>query len=342
MNNNNTPNTPSGEKKHGGLVAAFAGILFVVCALLFTSGMVIPASDDTAEVLAYYDNVSELSQSLNSDTVSFVYALPVTYNLPWNEEPTPVPDPECFTDTTYEDDSISVKYWTERHYDSDVHFAEVKIKSPTQIRTMLSGGSYNSSERFVPNQLAQQINAVVAVNGDFYGYRAKGYIIRQNVTYRTHTIGWDLLLIDDKGDFHIVNDFALERSNILNDYHIVNTLHFGPSLIVDGKIKILSKKSGCGEKWNYIDSPRTAIGQLGELHYLLCVVEGRSDTSRGMVMDELAKVMYEHDCLQAYNLDGGQSSTLVFNGKPMNKPLWGGRRVMSDIVFFATAVPNEQ
>lgn len=317
-------------------------ISIVLAVVLFSSGGIISELEGADETLSFYSELDTLTYSLNSDTVSFVYSMPVIYTLPWNEDPAPKPNPEGFTDTTYEDDTISVKYWSERLYDSNAHFAEIQIAHPTQIRTMLAGGKYNSNVRFIPETLARQCNAVVAINADFYAYRSDGIIIRNDVVYRQTLLGWDVLLIDDAGDFHIMRDRDVKSSGVLEKYHIVNSLHFGPSLVIDGKIDYTNVKSGCGDKWNFIDSPRTAVGQIDELHYLVCCVEGRSKASSGVCVDELAQIMYDRGCVQAYNLDGGQSTTLVFGGNSMNAPLWGGQRVMSDILYFATAIPNEE
>ncbi|MBQ6797083.1 MAG: phosphodiester glycosidase family protein [Clostridia bacterium] len=345
--NNFNDNTP--EKQHplaSNTIFKTAALLLmclsiILSVLLFSSGGIITELEGSAESMSFYDELDNLTYTLNSDTVSFVYSMPIVYTLPWNEEPAPKPNPENFTDTTYEDETISVKYWKERLYDSDAHFAEIKIAHPTQIRTMLAGGKYNSNVRFIPETLARQCNAVVACNADFYAYRSGGIIIRNDVVYRQSVLGWDVLLIDDAGDFHIMSDKKVKSSGILDEYHIVNSLHFGPSLVIDGKIDYTNVNSGCGDEWNFIDSPRTAIGQIDELHYLICCVEGRTKTNRGVCVDELAQVMYDHGCTQAYNLDGGQSTTIIFNRNAMNNPLWGGQRVMSDIIYFATAIPEE-
>ncbi|MBQ4313249.1 MAG: phosphodiester glycosidase family protein, partial [Clostridia bacterium] len=172
-----------------------------------------------------------------------------------------------------------------------------------------------------------------------------GYIIRNGTVYREKEypdFSWDVLFIDDKGDFHIIQDRYVGKSKIMKKYNIVNSLHFGPSLVVDGKVSILSPASGCGNEWNFEKvSPRTAIGQIGPLHYLMCVVEGRSSTSVGYTVYDMADLMLEMGCQQAYSLDGGKSATMIFGGETMNDVLWGGERVVSDIVYFATAIPNE-
>ena len=91
---------------------------------------------------------------------------------------------------------------------------------------------------------------------------------------------------------------------------------------------------------SFYDNPRTAIGQIGELEYMLVMVEGRSDESNGIKLDALTQIMQELGCTQAYNLDGGQSSAIVMNNTLMNAPSNGGERRVSEIIYFATGIPS--
>lgn len=324
------------------IIAVLAVIVMIpFMSMVFVSGAKSADSDAVSDVRNFEEEVTASIQRIRSKTVEEVYALPAVYILPWSENPCPVPKKENYTATSYKDETIEVNYYTERIYRTAVHFAEVKIAHPTQLRTAFAGGKYGLDTRYNPEVIAKHVNAVIATNADFVNYRTSGVVIRQNVSYRNSPHAWDTLLIDSDGNFHIMNDYNIKTSNILKKYNIVNTLSFGPSLIIDGKINILNKASGCGENWNYKPSPRTAIGQIGPLHYLMVCAEGRSKNDYGLDVDQMAQIMLDKGCVQAYNLDGGQSTTMILGGKPMNDPLWGGRRVMSDIVYFATAVPNE-
>lgn len=328
-----------------------AAFIFALCSgvLLSSGGKYSPIAQGEKNFSA--DIASSLA-ALKSDSLGAVFDLPKVYILPVNEDPAPVANPEGYGSETledgteiltYNDETISVKYWTERLHDSNCHFAEVKIAHPTQLKTAFAGGKYSSSVRRTPQKIAQQVNAVIAINADYCGYRQRGVIIRQSVLYRNNPCGWDVLLIDSDGNFHIMSDRNIKKSGILEEYEIINSLEFGPSLIVDGEIKLINIKSGCGDYWNEGHvSPRTAIGQIGRLHYLFCCVEGRTDYSKGILTSQMAQLMYDKGCVQAYNLDGGMSTTMVFNGEAMNYPMWGGQRVVSDIIYCGTAIPNEE
>lgn len=312
---------------------------------VFNSGTAMSKSEEVSEVRTFAEDIKADIHNRKSDIVNEIYSIPKVYILPWSEAPAPVPDPDGYTyaegnkyPVSYEDETIRVDYWTEKIYGSVAHFAKVKIAHPTQLRTAFAGGKYGSETRYNPRVIAQNVNAVIATNADYYNYRKGGVIVRQNVLYRNKPFGWDVLMIDNMGNFHILYDKDEKVQELLESGNIVNTLHFGPSLIIDGKIKIMHDFSGCGEDWNYIPSPRTAIGQIGELTYLMCCVEGRMKDSEGIGADQMAQIMLDKGCVQAYLLDGGQSTTMVWNGESVNRPLWGGMRSVSDVVYFATAI----
>ncbi len=333
-------------------------ILLVGMILIFTMSSIIMLSsgikrqDIVSEQKSYFDDLQVELLAFKSDSVSSIFRIPKVYILPWGEQPAPVPNPDGYGShtledgtevLTYVDETIDVKYWVERLYDSNVHFAEIKVAHPTQLRTAYAGGEFGTSTKYMPQEIARQVNAVIAINGDYCGYRSGGIIVRQNTLYRNTPRYWDVLLIDSEGDFHIMQDKDVHSSGVMEEYEIVNSLEFGPSLVIDGEVKLLNKESGCGPHWNEErESPRTGIGQIGRLHYLFCCVEGRSDESRGVFTSQLAKIMLDKGCVQAYNLDGGQSTTIMLDGKPLNEPLWGSQRVVTDIVYCATAIPNEE
>jgi len=324
-------------------------LLFTLCSMVMLSSG-IKKVEAPADQKSFFEDLDAEMLTFKSDSLSSIFSIPKVYILPWGEQPAPVANPAGFGEEiaedgtkvlTYNDDTISVRYWMERISRSNVHFAEIKVAHHTQLRTAYAGGEFGSSQKYMPKVIAQQVNAVIAINGDYCGYRTGGILVRQNTLYRNTARGWDTLLIDSKGDFHIMKDRDIHSSGIMDEYEIVNTLVFGPSLVVDGEVNILNLDSGCGDIWNMKYSPRTAVGQLGTLHYLFCCVEGRSDDSVGVKTPRLAEIMHEKGCVQAYNLDGGQSTTMIFNGEAMNEPLWGSQRVVTDILYCATAIPNE-
>ncbi|MDR1564536.1 MAG: phosphodiester glycosidase family protein [Oscillospiraceae bacterium] len=175
----------------------------------------------------------------------------------------------------------------------------------------------------------------MALNGDFCTYRKDGVIIRQGQLFRNSPSERQSLIVDMKGDLHIVPERQMTSDGWL-ERGIIQAFSFGPALVVDGQTKEMPSDYIYG-RWK-LTEPRSAIGQLGELHYLLAVVDGREPGySEGINFTGLAELMASKGCKIAYNMDGGQSSTLFFNNKVINKVSNGGERTVSDVLFFATA-----
>jgi exopolysaccharide biosynthesis protein len=85
------------------------------------------------------------------------------------------------------------------------------------------------------------------------------------------------------------------------------------------------------------DQPRTAVGVIDANHPVFVVVDGRSPGySEGVTLTELAEILQDLGATTAYNLDGGGSSTMVFDGEVVNDPLGKGEeRGVSDILYIA-------
>ena len=83
-------------------------------------------------------------------------------------------------------------------------------------------------------------------------------------------------------------------------------------------------------------NPRTAVGVIDDKHYVFVVSDGRTDVSKGLSLMQLAECMKELGCKQAYNLDGGGSTTMYFDGTVMNVTTSGSKieeRKVSDILY---------
>jgi len=242
-----------------------------------------------------------------------------------------------YTDAGYNDDTIIVEIQQVKQDDSIYHIAYVKVATPSQVRTALAGDGSNN--RTVPTTtLAQSVNAVVAVNGDFYSKSSGGYIVRQGDTLRKKVSdNYDLLLIDENADFHLVlagkDNQKNAISSLLGDHQIINAFFFGPALVMDGVTQTIPTTYG----WNPTgQEPRAAIGQIGPLTYAVVTVDGRIADSAGVTLQTLANFMAQIGCQQAYNLDGGNSSALVFHNKLLSiKDV--EERSIHDIIYFASA-----
>lgn len=144
----------------------------------------------------------------------------------------------------------------------------------------------------------------------------------------------DMVLWAD-GTMSIIREGDYTAEELL-DKGALQVLSFGPGLIIDGDISVdASDEVGKAMASN----PRTAIGYLGDNHYVLVVADGRTDESEGLSLLELAELMQSLGATQAYNLDGGGSSTMYYDGEVINNPTTNGRngseRSVSDILYVA-------
>lgn len=252
----------------------------------------------------------------------------------------PPPDPSGYDETleNYSDQTIEAHYSKEKKYESWFHFVEIRIKHPSQFRLALANDKYGETRK-LPSAIAADVNAVVAVNGCFYNRRSKGFLIYRREILRNRPFGIDVLLIDSDGNFHIEADRKIKSSGILDEYDIVSAIAFGPQLVRDGQALSITKHN-----WEPdTDEPRTAICQFDDgLHYLICLAEGRNWRSKGVPMQTFADEIAKRGVKTAYNLDGGQSGTVVFGNKLKNVVGWGSEKPQGDILFFATALEENQ
>ena len=235
---------------------------------------------------------------------------------------------------TYQDDNISITVTKYREYDTDIYVADVKVSSMKYLKTALADDTYGRNVTARTSETAQNKNAILAINGDYYGARSSGYVIRNGVLYRdTAAENQEALVINTDGSFEIITEGKTSASSLV-DNGAAHVLSFGPTLIRDGKISVTTEDEVGKAK---ASNPRTAIGLIDELHYVFVVADGRTSESEGLSLYQLAEFMKTLNVETAYNLDGGGSSTMYFNGNIVNRPTTGGNsiseRSVSDIVY---------
>lgn len=267
------------------------------------------------------------------------YELPITLDAL-----TEAPAEYYVSDHEYKDETLHVLLEEMEYKGSTAYVAWVEIAHPSQLRTALCSTVKNvksASPRFrTTSEMAKRAGgAVIAINGDWFAAenRSHGYIVRMGEVLREKdTSARDSLLIDDAGNFHLlVSPTKADRVAITDQYNIINALSFGPAMIIDGEPVDIREDYPFESRWA---SPRTAIGQLGELRYVMIVVDGRLKNSPGLSLWELRDFMLELGCQQAFALDGGGTSTMSFNFKTVNRPAYGDERNLSDIVYFASGL----
>ena len=239
------------------------------------------------------------------------------------------------TNTSYKDDNVSINLTTKTVSNTKVYIADITVSSPKYLKTALAQNTYGNNVTAKTSVTAATNNAILAINGDFYGANTTGYVIRNGVVYR-NTVREDAsngdLAIYKDGSFGIVYENDVSAEDLVKN-GVVNLLAFGPTLVNNGKITV-SSNSEVGH--SMASNPRTAIGIIDKNHYVIVVSDGRTSESQGLSLYQLAQVMKSYGVKTAYNLDGGGSSTLYFNGKVVNKPTTNGtisERAVSDIVY---------
>lgn len=238
------------------------------------------------------------------------------------------------TDTEYHDDQIDIVLTTMRVENTTVYVADVQIADISLLKTALAGNTYARNLTETTSVQAANAGAILAINGDYYGAQERGYVLRNGVLYRASAqSGTDALVIGADGNFRIINESETSADTLVRE-GAWQVLTFGPALIKDGQVTV-SSSDEVGRAMT--SNPRTAIGQISEGHYLLVVSDGRTKESTGLSLRQLAELMQSLGAQIAYNLDGGGSSTMVFQGRVVNNPTTNGRsireRSVSDIVY---------
>lgn len=235
------------------------------------------------------------------------------------------------TANSYTDENISITINTIRAYDTDIYIADVVVSDISYLKTALANNTYGRNIKATTSEIAEDNNAILAINGDFYGFRDYGYVIRNGTLYRSNGSS-EALIINNDGSFSIVDEATSNLEELLAN-GAWQALSFGPALVVDSEIAVDTDDEVSQSKNS---NPRTAIGMISPLHYVFIVSDGRTSQSAGLSLYELATIMQEYGVTVGYNLDGGGSSTMYFNGEIVNNPTSGnssGERKVSDIVY---------
>ena len=242
----------------------------------------------------------------------------------------------------YLDDTILVITWQEYIEQRCCTFAEVKVAHGSQLRRKLAEDSYSSSVQLYASDMANASNAVVAMNGDFYAFRDLGITAYQRKLYRNNPAQVDSCFFTASGDMifsragELMGEGEAERFIEAND--VVFAVAFGPVLVDNGELQYCSGYPIGEVNTEY---SRSCIAMTDELHYLLMTINHTPDARPRATINELARIIYSKNVWKAYTLDGGQTAEIIMMGGPINHVDFGVERAVSDIIYFATAIPEE-
>ena len=252
-------------------------------------------------------------------------------------------------DSVYEDASIRVEIERMTVNNTQCHVARITIRDASQLRTA-PAYAFNRAQTAEIDAIARRVNAVFAISGDYFAYQLQNkgsYLVRQGQMYADVPIdGRDVLVIDAAGDFHIVGEATTAETKAaieaLAPLGIVNTFNFGPGLVIEGEV--LDPAYDAVFNFSEGRHRRCAIAQVkrGTLEYLCICCDGSKDEgSVGMTLAEFAEFVASFDVQNAYNLDGGNTTAMYFDGGKINAENSAYSRPISDIIYFASTDKGE-
>lgn len=242
--------------------------------------------------------------------------------------------------TTYDKDNDSIIYETDEmkiqlehivkeEPNLNMWIATIKVSDSSQIKSAFAGGEFSQDVKKRTSVIAKDNDAVLAIDGAAVGFNTNGRVIRDGVIYRDSDLDCAPLIIKENGDLEVF-EYGEKTAEEILDLGGVQTYDFGPTLVKDNEII-----DNYGEWYKTVKDSRTVIGQKGPLEYVILVADGRSEKSEGISLYDAALELKNKGCYIGYNLDGGGSTTLYFNGEVLNNPsdITGERRI-SDILYF--------
>ena len=253
----------------------------------------------------------------------------------------------------YYDETILAILWKELINGNTVSCCEVKIADASQFRRKFVDDTFGSSNKLFATSLAASVNAVVAMNADFYMFRDFGIVVYGRDLYRFSEANYtgsykkynctDTMFVTDQGDFlfwHRLEEATPDEMKAwIKENHIIFSIAFGPVLVENGQLQVCDWYPAGEIDRGY---SRAGIGQKDHLHYFYMSLNHSPEMEARWTVNQFGEHMYERGLQQAYCLDGGQTSEIVWRGAPFNYIDFGGEREVSDIIYFATAIPETE
>ncbi len=238
------------------------------------------------------------------------------------------------TDTSYSGENISItveKYTTgSGGHKVTYYVADIYINDITCLQSGFADNTYGIGYTETVLSMDQELNALLAINGDYYGNGNNGVVIRNGAVYRDTSNGMDVCVLYSDGSMSTYSPEEFDADKVVAD-GAWQAWCFGPELIDEAGSSMTSFNT---DKHIARINPRSAIGYYEPGHYCFVVVDGRqSGYSDGMTLNELSQLFEDLGCSAAYNLDGGKSSSMTFQDAEVNHPCDGGREVSDCIMI---------
>ena len=243
------------------------------------------------------------------------------------------------TNTTTPAADIDINTWTSGSGSDLVtgYIADIQVSSATDIRSAFAEDSYGTNIIEYPSVIASRVGATLAINGDYYGFRDTGIVVRNGIAYRNEPARTALVLYTS-GELRLVDETTTSADQLVAD-GAWQVWSFGPGLVDGGAVLAgideVEVDTNVGNHSIQGTQPRTGIGMIDPNHFLFIVVDGRAEGySAGITMTDFAQLFVDQGATVAYNLDGGGSSAMIHQGTLVNNPLGKGKeRGTSDIIW---------
>ena len=256
-------------------------------------------------------------------------------------EPTPEPTPDpmdwrtkfadhfteevVITDHSYSSPDIAIdiqRFVSDDPAPSTYFVADIYVAQVENFQTRWAGGSFRPWMYEEPITCARNAGAILAVNGDYADSQDFGFLVRNGELYMEEQTMWDICVLYYDGVMETYGADEYVVDDIL-DREPWQVWKFGPALLDEnGQPRSSFNTTGPVKDVN----PRTGVGYYEPGHYCFVVVDGRQGSySAGMRIERFAQLFADLGCRAAYNLDGGQSSVMVFQERFFNNPYLGGR-----------------
>ncbi len=191
------------------------------------------------------------------------------------------------------------------------------VKDPSRVKLATAPrlGKVGSTT----SQIIEANDAIGGINAGGFaddalgtGGKPSGIIIEDGKLKTTNAYGsYSIVGIDKDNKMIVSNSMTYSRMKQLN---IQSAVSFGPIIIINGQPTIRSGDGGWGIQ------PRTAIGQKKDGTILMLVIDGRQANSLGATLKNVQDIFLQYGAYNAFNLDGGASTTMVYNNKLVNNP----------------------
>ena len=227
----------------------------------------------------------------------------------------------------YKSSTLNIKLERKSVHGISYWVAHIKTSNAKQLKSALSNGTYGGSRQTTSDAVSSN-GGIIGVNGSAFDYGTGkpsplGMCIKNGIIYGDYMTSYSVMAVKKDGTIYTPAQ-GLMGKNLLAA-GVKDTYNFGPVLIKDGEAQLPWAET---EKYY----PRTAVGMVKPNDYVLLV----TDTGRynGLNHWDMVNIFKSYGCTYAYNLDGGGSATLYFNGKVMNKLIGNTQRPCADFLYF--------